>query len=260
MREQIDGLILSDTIVKERDKYLTVLTAKYGKISVYAKNVRSLRRGSLAYTMPFQYCRFELINRSGSRTLVNGDIIHSFVDINSDLECFALGQYVLDVTREMTVENGNESEMLRLTLNTLYMIQRKQKPLPLIKATFEFRAMAQSGYTPDLHGCDYCGNESRDMFFDIMNGRLICTDCQKLRNSGEEGSYESGTAVIVTQITASILKGLRYVVLAEPNRIFSYSIADDELSDYAEVCEKYILNHLERGFRTLDFYHEVTNM
>lgn len=260
MLEQIDGLILSDTIVKERDKFLTVLTAEYGRISVYAKNVRSLRRGSLAYTMPFQYCRLEINKRTGGMTLSQGEIIHSFLDISDDLERFALGQYVLDVVKEMTVENADESAMLRLALNTLYMIQQKKKKLTHIKATFEFRAMAQSGYAPDLRGCDFCGGESEEMFFDIMNGRVICRECQKLRNTEGAAELDTGTAVIVMQISSSMLCGLRYVASCEPNRVFSYSIAEDELEDYAAVCEKYILNHLERGFRTLDFYHEVANI
>lgn len=260
MYELIDGLILSDTVVKERDKFLTVLTAKYGKISVYARNVRSLRRGSLAYTLPFQFCRLEIQRRTSGITLSQGEIIISFLDISNDLERFALGQYVLDIAKEMTVENSDESDMLRLTLNTLYMIREKKKPLPLIKATFEFRAMVQSGYLPNLDGCDLCGGESEEMFFDIMNGRVICRECQRIRNSEAVESYDTGTAVIVVQITPTILRALRYVISCEPNRIFSYSIAEDELRDYADVCEKYILNHLERGFSTLDFYHEVTNI
>ncbi len=260
MRKSVEGLILSHTILKERDKFLTVLTADEGKVSVYASNVRSLRRGSLVYTMPFQYCRLEVDKRNSGMTLVGGEVIHSFLDLNDDLTTFSLGQYILDVAREMTVENSCETEMLRLTLNTLYLLQKRNKPLPLIKATFELRAMALSGFMPDLHACDYCGCEDGAMLFDIMNGRIICHECQKIRNSGETVPEDPGTAVIVVQLTPSMLRGLRYVLSSEHNRVFSYSIAEDELTDYADVCEKYILNHLERGFTTLDFYHEVTSM
>lgn len=260
MRKTFEGLILSETVLKERDKILTVLTAERGKVSVYAKNVRSLKRGSLAYTMPFQYCRFEIEERTSGMSLINGDVLHSFYDITNDLAAFALGQYILDIARELTVENSGETDMLRLTLNTLYLIQKGERPLDHIKATFEFRAMAQSGYMPELHGCDYCGCEDAEMLFDIMNGRIICRECQKIRNAGQISAEDTGTAVIVLQLTPSMLRGLRYVLSAELNRVFSYSIADDELDDYADVCEKYILNHLERGFTTLDFYHEVVNM
>ncbi|MBE6686098.1 MAG: DNA repair protein RecO [Ruminococcaceae bacterium] len=260
MRESIEGLILSQTILKESDKFLTVLTAKYGKISVYANHVRNIKRGSLVYSMPLQYCRF-IINRKGdSYNLVSGDVIHSFLDLNDDLVRFSLAQYVLDIARELSVENNDESEMLQLALNTLFMIQKGTLPLPLIKATFEFRAMAQSGYMPELHGCDFCSKDGGEMFLDIMNGRLICNDCQRIRNLGEVQSRDAAESVIVVRISPSMLKGLRYVLSSEAKRIFSYSIAEDELSDYADVCEKYILNHLERGFDTLDFYKEVSSM
>ncbi|MBQ3183288.1 MAG: DNA repair protein RecO [Clostridia bacterium] len=146
MRKTFEGLILSHTVLKERDKILTILTADMGKVSVYASNVRSLKRGSLAYTMPFQFCRFEVECRTGGMTLVKGDVLHSFYDITNDLSAFALGQYILDIARELTVENNNEADMLRLTLNTLYLIQKGERSLQHIKATFEFRAMAISGY------------------------------------------------------------------------------------------------------------------
>ena len=260
MRESIAALILCGTDIKERDKILTVLSAKYGKISIYASNVRSIRRGSLAYTVPFQYCRLNIERRASGITLVGGDVVHSFMDISGDLERFALGQYVLDIARELTLENNDEGEMLRLTLNTLYLIQKGERSLSHIKATFEFRAMAQAGYMPELRGCDICGCEDGEMLFDIMNGIIYCRECQKLRNMGEARPEETGTASIVLQLTPSILKGLRYVLSCESNRVFSYSIAEEEQEEYADVCEKYILNHLERGFRTLDFYHEVINM
>ena len=260
MRESIEGLILSQTILKESDKFLTVLTAKYGKISVYANHVRSIKRGSLAYSMPLQYCRFIINKRNDGYNLVSGDVLHSFLDLNNDLCKFALAQYVLDIAKELSVENNEEGEMLQLTLNTLFMIQKGSSDLKHIKATFEFRAMAQAGYMPELHGCDYCGNDSGEMFLDIMNGRIICTDCQKIRNLGQASTESAGTTVIVVHLTPSMLKGLRYVLSSEPKRIFSYSIAEDELGDYADVCEKYILNHLERGFDTLEFYKEVSAM
>ena len=260
MRKTFEGLILSHTVLKERDKILTILTADMGKVSVYASNVRSLKRGSLVYTMPFQFCSFEVECRTGGMTLVKGDVLHSFYDITNDLSAFALGQYILDIARELTVENNNEADMLRLTLNTLYLIQKGERSLQHIKATFEFRAMAISGYMPELHGCDICGCEDGEMLFDVMNGIIYCRECQKIRNMGEAKPVDTGTASIVLQLTPSILKGLRYVLAAEPNRVFSYSIAEDEQDDYSDVCEKYIINHLERGFTTLDFYHEVVNM
>lgn len=260
MRKTFEGLILKHIDLKERDKLLTVLTADRGKVTIYGNNIRSLKRGTLSYTLPFQYCRFEVEVRQNHLTLVNGEIIHSFLDIQKDLAAMALGQYILDITQEMTVENNNEGAILSLVLNTLYLIQKAKKPLGLIKATFELRIMALAGYMPDLYGCDYCGKTEGEMFFDIMNGRLICCDCQRIRNTAEAKTEELGTAVIVVRLTPSVLKGLRYVLSADHQRVFSYSIAEDTLEEYADVCEKYILNHLERGFNTLDFYKEVTSM
>lgn len=256
MRETLCGLILAETPVKDSDKFLTVLTAEHGKISLYANHVRSIKRGAFAYTVPMQYCRFEVNHKSDKYNLASGEVLHSFLDLTNDLCKFALAQYALDITRELTVENNDESELLQLALNTLYVIQNSEKQLSLIKATFEFRAMALAGYMPDLSACGFCERtDDSVMFFDIMNGRLICSHCSNRAKLDSE--QDDGTAFITLPLSPSILKGLRYVLSSLPSRIFSYSIADDSLQEYSNVCEKYILNHLERGFDTLDFYHEI---
>ena len=260
MRESIDGLILSQTPLRESDKFLTVLTAKYGKISVYANHVRSIKRGALPYSVPMQYCRFIVEKKRESFNLADGEVLHSFLDISQDLCRFALAQYVLNIALELTCENTNESDMLSLTLNTLFVIQKANKPLPLIKATFEFRAMAIAGYMPDISECGICGaKDSEQVYFDIMNGRLLCKKCAGIAADIDQNN-ETGTAFIICPLTASMLRGLRYVLSSQANRVFSYSISEDELGAYAQVCEKYITNHLERGFLTLDFYHETMSL
>lgn len=256
MRVSIEGLIICETMVGDSDKYLTVLTRE-GKISIYAGHVRNLLRGSLVYAIPMQYCRFIVNKKSDKYYLVEGDVLHSFLDLFDDLEKYTLGYYIMDIIRELTVENSDESAMLSLALNTLFVIQKGEKPRALIKATFEFRAMAQAGYMPDLYSCSFCGKENGEMYLDIMNGRMICPECQSIRNAGEALPEDTGAAMIMVHMTPSVLKGLRYVLSASAKRLFSYSIAEDELDLYADVCEKYTLNHLERGFNSLDFYKSV---
>lgn len=261
MRQVIEGLILSQNPYGESDKFLTVLTREYGKIDVCAKHVRHLLRGSAVYTIPMQYCRFELKKKGDIFLLAGGEVIYSFVELGDALDTYGLATYILDIAKETALTNNDETALLRLVLNTLYMIQHKKASLAHIKATFEFRVMAISGYAPDLSCCSFCQNSVGPMFLDIMNGRIICPQCQKKRNeSGITEHTDMGTAVIVAELTPAMLSALRYVISADDKRVFAYSMPPEEEQLYAEVCEKYILNHLERGFRTLDFYKRVTSM
>ncbi len=260
MRESINGLVLSYTSLKESDKFITLLTAEYGKISVYCNHVRNIKKGALTGTMPMQYCRFYLDKKHNGYTMLSADVICSFFDISKDLSAFSLAQYVLDIAKEIAVENNTEAELLSLTLNTLYAIQQGKKPKALIKASFELRVMAQSGYMPDLSGCDHCGGTSGDMYFDIMNGRLICAECMQNMNTDFVTADDLREAVIILRINPTVCRAMRYVLSADKNRLFSYSIPEEDVEELGNACEKFILNHLERGFDTLAFYKEVVSM
>ena len=262
MRVTVQGLIIKQTIVRESDKFLTVLTDNFGKISVYAPHVRNIKRGSLPYTLPFQYCRLILNKKTETYTLCEGDVLYSFLKLQDDLDKFALAQYIFELVGELSVEGEICTDILRLSLNTLYILMQDTKPFEQIKATFELRALALSGYLPDISHCRYCNrNESEIMFFDIMNGSVTCRECQKIRSSSEKAeSIELGTAVIIYQLSVAVLNAMRFILSAPDKKIFSIDFEKEVLDDLSSVCEKYVLNHLERGFYSLDFYHEVVGM
>ncbi|MDR2502021.1 MAG: DNA repair protein RecO [Oscillospiraceae bacterium] len=57
-------------------------------------------------------------------------------------------------------------------------------------------------------------------------------------------TLERGTALAV-----------KYITGCEPKRVFSFALED--FAQLARVCEGYVLRQLDRGFRTLDYYHKV---
>ena len=49
-------------------------------------------------------------------------------------------------------------QLLALTLNSLHALDKMpDKPLPLVKAAFEWKAMALAGYEPLIDNCGVCG-------------------------------------------------------------------------------------------------------
>ena len=41
-------------------------------------------------------------------------------------------------------------------------------------------------------------------------------------------------------------------------KLFSYKISDDDMQIFARAAEEYLINQLERSFKSLEFYKEVT--
>jgi DNA repair protein RecO (recombination protein O) len=180
--------------------------------------------------------------------------------LRGDLDRFAAAQYIADVAGEVCVENNDEGEMLRLTLNTLYMLSETDRDVDFVKAVFELRTAALSGFCPDLTACGLCeGTEGEPMYLDVMNGSLRCGEC-----FGTEADTDSrigaATATVILPLSPSVLHGMRYVIGAPAKRVFSFTLPEEAQADFCRVCEKYLVNQLERSFRTLEFYHNIRRM
>lgn len=256
----VRGLVVRETPVGEYDKLLTVVTEEMGRIVISGKAVRSLKSKHMPATQLFCYSSFNLKKSRGYYYISDSTLIESFYGLRLDLDRLALASYICDVAAEMAVEGVSDEELLRLTLNTLYALaNHKDLPPVQVKAAFELRCAAIEGFLPNLSACDVCGcppAEARLLYLDVMNGRLLCKDC--LRNVRHtDDLVDDGTAHIYLRLTPSVYEAMRYVTEAPANRYLSFHLAEDELSLFGSVCEKYLLNHIEHGFYTLEFYKSI---
>lgn len=261
MRGVLDGLVLRETEVGESDKLLTVLTAKEGPVLMTAKGARSMKSKFLPLCRLFTYGNFEYYEKNGRRWLAGGSVNDNFYGLNSDMEGFALASYVVQVANEITGEGVEAEDVLRMTLNTLYAIEKKLKPYWQIKATYELFAVITSGMSPDLSGCSVCGESLPPHgWLDVMNGCVICDGCLKKRQAGlplpEEDALR--TRNILCPVDSSALAAMRYVEGAPLARAFAFGLSDrDSMRLFGTAAETFLLHHLERDFETLRFYHSV---
>ena len=259
-----DGIITRSIDVGVSDKLLHVITPKNGRIAVMVKGGRSPKSQYTAISQLFSYVNLELSEKNSMYWLRGGSLLRSFHELSQDLTRVALATYLSQLADDCTDEGeGDCDELIRLLLKSLYLSCEDKKPRSLIKSVFEMRLACILGYLPELSGCVYCDDDKCDyLYLDVMGGRLICSEClaehnkRKLRKKTDyDDEMESG---ILCGISLSVLAALRYIVSAPPNKIFSFVLKDEkELEDLARVTEAYILNHLGRGFDSLDFYKSV---
>lgn len=260
----VDGLVIRSQNYGENDRILTLLT-RDGKMTVIAKGARSMKSKVQNLTQPFVYGNFELNSKNqGIPWLKGGSIEHSFYDLREDIHKLFLATYVCDIANELSGEGVDCGEMLRLTLNTIFAIVSEKRPLSLIKAAYELRAAAISGYCPDLVHCEDCGIEKADdVYFDIMNGAIVCSDCLNQRG----GIVKKNLAVLYDDIrersvliplSPSSLAALRFALYSPLSKMLSFSLSSDEdMRGFGKACEEYLLNHLGHGFDSLDLYYSI---
>lgn len=256
-RISVKGLNVRETDVGESDKIITLVTEEYGLMTVTGKGVRSLRSKNMVSCQPFAYANYVLRMSKKYFYIEETELIDCFFGLRSDLDKLSLAAYVCDVCCSCSVENQPDPELLQLTLNTLYAVANKDIPLKKIKAAFEFRCAAVCGFCPDLSHCDRCGKESHNkMYLDVMNGRLLCGDCKPFTEK-EEMMEDNGTARLYYLLSEGVLSAMRYIVDCSPGKFLSFNVDEDDMYLLSQYCEGYLINHLEHGFSTLDFYKSV---
>lgn len=245
MFQVVRGLVVRSVDYKEADKILTVLTAELGKITVSARGVRRRGSRSMAAAQLFAYSEMTLFAYNGRFRLNEAQVMESFSGLGRSVEALSLASYVAEVLGEED-EQGSEA-VLRLALNTLYALAQERYPRPRIKAAFELRYMALSGYAPDLTAvCSVCSAAPPDhSVLSLTGGMLHCAHC--VPAGGGRSLPLDGPA----------LEAARYILTADLKRLFSFSLEEGSQRLLDAVCEGYLLSRLERGFRTLEFYRTL---
>ncbi len=258
-----NGIITRVCDVGASDKMLNIITEDRGRIGVMVKGGRSPSSKLRSVSQLFTYANFEISQKGTLYWLRSGSVINPFYDLSIDIERVSLASYLCDLANELTDEGGEDDSIMRLLLNSLYLLGRGKKDKRIIKAVFEMRAAAISGYCPELSYCAYCREPFADFtYLDVMGGKLICTDClskkgEKKIEISKEFDYVP-EASILCGLSPSALAALRYIVSAPDSKIFSFELKDDgETEELSRACESYILNHLERSFDSLTFYKQV---
>lgn len=258
---EVDGIVVRETKTGEADKVLTIFTGKLGRITVSGKGVSSMRNKYAANAQLFTYSTFQLRKKGNYYYIRDAFYIENFMNIRYDIEKLALANYVADVVCELGQEDSEDNELLSLTLNTLYAIANRNIPLGMIKAAFEFRAAVLEGFMPDLSACGRCGCEiAGESVIDVMNGRVLCKKCRTLIENDPDYLREDASQKIFIRLTPSTLAALRYIETAPTKKFISFTLDESELSLFSVVCERYLLNHIEHGFTSLEYYKKIKSV
>lgn len=236
------GLVLRETVTRDADKILTVLTPDRGRLSVIARGAR--RKGSrvAAACQLLAYSEMTLYEKGRWTMLDAADTIELFDGLRQDLTALSLAAYFSELTEAVSDGSG---DVLPLLLNALYALSALKKPPQLVKPAFQFRLMALAGYEPMADGCALCGApQPENPMLDVVHGVVHCGKCR------EKGGLS-------LPLTASGLAALRYVLYGDPRRLYSFSLPPEGLRALNHAADAYVSAQLERSFRTLDYYKTI---
>jgi len=189
------------------------------------------------------YSELTIFKRGSWYMLDEASPIELFDGLGRDIELLALAAWFCELTEAVCAEETPCPEILSLLLNALYALCRTGKDPRLVKAAFQFRLMALSGFEPLAEECAVCGTaQPEGPVLDISGGFVACGTCR-----GPERSFR-------LPLTEAGLAALRHVLYADPRRLYSFTLEPGALQALDQAGEAFIAAQLERGFRTLDYY------
>lgn len=245
MKISTDGLILTEQTIGENDRLITVLTRSNGIIRCFVKGAKLLKGRRCTATQSLSYSRLSIYSGRDKYIIDEAEPLELFFNLRTDIEKLSLAQYFCELAMYIIPENSPADEYLSLILNSLYLLSNNKRPNLMIKAIFEMRILSIAGYMPDLVCCDECKcYEADTMYFIFSEGKLLCSDCF-------QGNLNA------TALSRGALTAMRYSIYSEPKKIFSFTVSDTSLMQFADCAENFLLTTIGRTFNSLDFYKKV---
>lgn len=256
MTTEVRGLVIRNVDIKETDRLVTIFTEEQGAVTALARGARSLKSRKLAATMQFCYGRYMLYTQGDKCWIKEAELFESFFDISKTIEGLALANYIAEVLSYVTVAEA-ETDLLRLSLNSLYAISKGLYSVEKIKAAFEIRAASILGFMPNVLGCHRCEERGGDFFFDIMGGVIECRACHDKRAMSRLEHEDPHESHILCILSEGAKYALGYCIYSPIERVFSFNLSDEDMRLFSRAAEEYLLNQLERSYKSLDFYKSV---
>jgi len=220
-----NGIVLREVAYKDSSKILTVLTSDEWKLTVTAHGAFRKNSKLAAVTGLLVFSEMTLLKKNDRWTITEARCIEQFTGLRDDLNLLSLGTYIAELTEAVADEDCPNPELLPLCLNALYALSEKIKTPDYVKPAFELRLMAISGFEPLLS--QHTKANDRDL---------------------EDGFMK---------LSSGALNAAEYILNCNAKKLFSFSLSSDALRELSSATEEYLLAHLDRTFKTLDYFHRV---
>ena len=240
------GVIIKQNDFGEGHRMLSVFTDEYGIVKAADYGARRTKSRTGASGQFLCFADFQMYRGGDIWTIREICPIDSFLPIQEDIEKLALCTYLADITYGFLEQHNPDTEILRLFLNTLHACAYWEVPLTQLKAVYELRLMAFSGYMPAMDSCVCCGGQTDEMYFDFAGGGILCGGCRFV-NHNEKQSLPRG-----------VVQAIRYICTCDLKRLFSFRISPEGEELLETAAERYLLTHIDKHIKSLDYLKKLT--
>jgi DNA repair protein RecO (recombination protein O) len=184
-----EAIVLHARKQGETSKILSLYTLHYGRLSVMAKGVRSMKSRYSGVLEPLNHIQI-VFYRYEARDLhyiSQAETVNPFASIHRQLGKMALAAIPCEIVEKNEAVAHPNPQLFRLLLETLMILDRAESGQRHVVRAFMLRYLELSGFKSDYRLCLRCGEEKlRDrQFFDFSNGGYCCGNCEGMSGEGQ---------------------------------------------------------------------------
>ncbi len=233
---KVNGIIIAENNMGDYDKMLTMLTPNLGKIGCTAKGARRPKSLLMAGTQFLCFGEY-LLYKSGDIYSINScETIEMFYNLRTDLDKLSYASHITKIINDVTTENQNTYNTLKLFLNTLFAISETDKNLDFVTSVFKMRLMKILGFCPNVNECTNCKTKENLTHFSFKDNGFKCSTCAKQDKGALEISDATKNAII-------------YSIKADSKRIFSFSLSENARKEFNIVSKIFLNEKLEKEYK-----------
>ncbi len=233
------GIVIRSAVTGDYNKMLTVISRDLGRISVWAKGVKSPKHPCSASASLLCYSEFILSKKKDIFTLSAATLEEGFYGIRNSLDKLSHAMYFASLA-ENVCQEGESEEILRLLLNTLHYAEKEKKKLMDLRLMYELKLLTYSGFCPNTCTCSVCGGKA--LYFEPSLGGAICENCKKPSSK---------------IISANTLSLMNYYITSPLSTSLAFVGQIDAVKEGLIHTEGFILHHIGR-INALDYLKSVT--
>jgi DNA repair protein RecO (recombination protein O) len=139
-----EGLILKRTNFGEADRVLTVLTDRYGKISVIARGVRKITSRRAGNIEVLNRVKLHLFKSTKNFTLSEAEAIETFDKLKSNLTLSTTAFHILELVQRLVPEDQRNPQLYQLAISIFQILEKN--PRQIFIRSFEVKILTLLGF------------------------------------------------------------------------------------------------------------------
>ena len=199
MITETEGIILRQTKTAYGRRMITLLSAKYGKISAGTSISEGGKNKTALAIRPFTHGRYELFKSRDSYSINAAETIDSFYSLGEDIDKYSYAAAGLELTDKILEEEQQASGMYNLLLDYLNVLEKRKKDFQTPYAAFRIKALDIAGCGIQSQSCVLCGSKETFAQISVKDGGVVCKNCGSQDNLNSLIFDTSDDIIKVTQ-------------------------------------------------------------